>query len=211
MSHTTGVRQTQKRKTRQALLDAALDLLEEQSLSSLGLREVTRVVGIAPAAFYRHFRDMPDLGVALVDEALGSLHGVVHAILDRQQESDGRIDGSVEAIAGYVREHRSHIRFIARERYGGVRAVREAIRADLGRFAEEVATALAARPTYARWSREDMSMLAGLYVDHMVTTAAALLDVPSGPSGGEAEEQLAHTARRQLRLINVGCRHWPGS
>lgn len=58
MSHSLGVRQAQKQKTRQALLDAALGLLEEQSLSSLGLREVTRVVGVAPTAFYRHFRDM---------------------------------------------------------------------------------------------------------------------------------------------------------
>ncbi len=66
MSHSEagGVRQAQKQRTRQALLDAALGLLEEQSLSSLGLREVTRVVGVAPTAFYRHFRDLGELGVA---------------------------------------------------------------------------------------------------------------------------------------------------
>ncbi|MBK3589941.1 TetR family transcriptional regulator, partial [Streptomyces sp. MBT57] len=57
MSHTAGIRQTQKLKTRQALLDAALLLLEHQSLSSLGLREVTRAVGVTPTAFYRHFED----------------------------------------------------------------------------------------------------------------------------------------------------------
>lgn len=206
MSHISGARQAQKQKTRQALLDAGLRLLEEQNLSSLGMREVTRAVGIAPTAFYRHFRDIADLGVALVGESLGSLHAVIQAILAEQDESDARIDRTVEAIVRYVRTHRCHMRFIARERYGGVRAVREAIAAELDRFTGEVATALAVRPEYESWGTGDMGMLARLYVDHMVTTAAALLDVPPGRVGGE--EAVADTARRQLRLIHVGCRHW---
>ncbi len=84
MSHTLGIRQAQKQKTRQALLDAALGLLEEQSLSSLGLREVTRAVGVAPTAFYRHFRSTADLGVALVEEALGSLHPMIRTTVSRR-------------------------------------------------------------------------------------------------------------------------------
>ncbi|MGP4000125.1 TetR family transcriptional regulator [Streptomyces sp. 8N706] len=206
MSHTVGVRQAQKQKTRQALLDAGLVLLEDQSLSSLGLREITRAVGVAPAAFYRHFRDMSDLGVALVEESLGSLHTMVRTILTEQDHTDGRIDHIVEAIAVHVRDHHPHIRFIARERHGGVRAVRVAIAAELERFADEVATALASRPTYRGWSPDDMSMLAELYVDHMVTTAAAFL--AATPDRPEAEERIARTARRQLRLISLGCRHW---
>ncbi|CAM5419963.1 HTH-type transcriptional repressor FabR [Streptomyces californicus] len=85
MSHTSvGVRQTQKLRTRQALLDAALLLLEHQSLSSLGLREVTRAAGLTPTAFYRHFEDVAALGVALVEEALGSLHGLAPARCSRR-------------------------------------------------------------------------------------------------------------------------------
>ena len=99
MSHILGVRQAQKQKTRQALLDAALGLLEEQSLSSLGLREVTRAVGVAPTAFYRHFRYTADLGVALVEEALGSLHPMIRTTVSRGPDDDdqriaprGRVD-----------------------------------------------------------------------------------------------------------------------
>ncbi|MFG2191971.1 TetR family transcriptional regulator [Streptomyces sp. NPDC048639] len=206
MSHTSGVRQAQKQRTRQALLDAGLRLLAEQSLSSLGLREVTREVGVAPAAFYRHFRDIPDLGVALVQESFGSLHTAIRAILAEQDETGGRIDSAVDAIVRYVGGHRPHMRFIARERYGGVRAVREAIAAELGRFTEEVAGSLSPRPVYEGWTADDMRMLAELFVDHMVTTAAALLD--AGPDARAAQERIAATARRQLRLISVGCRHW---
>ena len=102
MSHTLGIRQAQKQKTRQALLDAALALLEDQSLSSLGLREVTRAVGVAPTAFYRHFRSTADLGVALVEEALGSLHPMIRNIVASAGESDRRIERAVELIADHV-------------------------------------------------------------------------------------------------------------
>lgn len=202
-------RETQKARTRRALLDAGLRLLENKSLSSLGLREVTRVVGMAPAAFYRHFRDISDLGVALVDESLGSLHEVVREILEGPSDDVERINGTVAAIARYVREHPTHIRFVARERHGGVPAVRAAIGRELDRFADEVAQALAADDQSAGWSPEDMRMLGQLYVDHVVMTASAFLDAALGE--GPDEETVARTARRQLLLISTGRRHWtPG-
>ncbi|MEU3958894.1 TetR family transcriptional regulator [Streptomyces buecherae] len=226
MSHTVGVRQAQKQKTRQALLDAGLRLLEEQSLSSLGLREVTRLVGVAPAAFYRHFRDMADLGVALVEEALGSLHVMIRAILAEQNGDEERIEGTVDAVARHVRAYPAHVRFIARERHGGVRPVREAIAAELGRFVDEVAAAFALQLEADGWSVEDIRMLAGLYVDHMVMTAAAFLeaapdrtaaaadaDASECPAAADraaaaAEARIAATARSQLRIISLGRQHW---
>ncbi|MDJ0344334.1 TetR family transcriptional regulator [Streptomyces sp. H10-C2] len=203
MSHTLGIRQAQKQKTRQALLDAGLRLLEDQSLSSLGLREVTRLVGVAPAAFYRHFRDMEDLGVALVEESLGSLHAMIRAALAEQDASHERIDRTVGVIEQYVRSHPSHIRFIARERHGGVRAVRDAIAVELERFADEVADALTSSSLLDDWHTDDIRMLAGLYVDHLVMTASALLEATP-----QEADQIAATARQQLRLISLGRRHW---
>ncbi|MFB8087627.1 TetR family transcriptional regulator [Streptomyces sp. col6] len=203
MSHTVGIRQNQKLRTRQALLDAALGLLEHQSLSSLGLREVTRAVGVTPTAFYRHFESVPALGVALVEQTLGSLHGMIGAILAETGDSEVRLDRSVDLITRHVREQPAHFRFIAREQHGGVGPVREAIAAQLHRFAEEVAAALAAEPESQGWAEEDLLMLGGLYVDHMVITASALLD--AGPAG---DEQVARVARRRLRLIALGALHW---
>ncbi|AXK31788.1 TetR family transcriptional regulator [Streptomyces armeniacus] len=203
MSH---IRQAQKEKTRQALLAAALHHLEEQSLSSIGLREITRTVGIAPAGFYRHFRDMSDLGVALVDEALGGLHELVRETLATADGPEQRISRTVELITKHVRAHSAHIRFVSREQHGGVRAVRTAIAAQLGLFAQEVADTLRDEPDSAGWSEGEVRMLAELYVDHMVTTASALLSALDG-EGRDAEE-VARTARRQLELINVGHRHY---
>ncbi|MFB7247587.1 TetR family transcriptional regulator [Streptomyces populi] len=208
MSHTLGIRQAQKQKTRQALLDAALGLLEEQSLSSLGLREVTRAVGVAPTAFYRHFRSTADLGVALVEEALGSLHPMIEDTVSTAGDSDERIVRAVELIARHVGTHPAHVRFIARERHGGVQPVRDAIREQLARFAEEVGHALSEHPEYAGWSEDDLLMLAGLYVDHMLMAASAFLEALDG---SEAErERVARMASRQMRLISIGRRHWLG-
>ncbi|MFS8201900.1 TetR family transcriptional regulator [Streptomyces sp. CWNU-52B] len=223
MSHSPGVRQAQKQKTRQAFLDAALGLLEEQSLSSLGLREVTRAVGVAPTAFYRHFHSTADLGVALVEEALGSLHPMISETVsasaedesEREGEGGGggggggkdggerRIDHAVALIARHVREYPAHVRFIARERNGGVQKVRAAIAEQMALFADEVRVELAKRPESAGWSDDDLLMLAGLYVDQMLMTASTFLE-----AGPEEEDRVALAATRRMLLIGIGRRHW---
>jgi AcrR family transcriptional regulator len=207
MTHMPGVRREQKQRTRQALLDAALELLEHQSLSSLGIREVTRRVGIAPAGFYRHFHDMDELGVALVQESFGS----VRAMLDELGEDtepgtdpDVLLRRTVDVVARYVRTHASHFRFVARERHGGVGPVRSAIRDELGQLADRLAADLATDSP--GWSDADLHMLAELIVNHLVATATAVLEAAA--EGPDAERAVLHTAHRQLTLISRGRNHW---
>ena len=50
-------------------MEAAFSQLSaERSFASLSLREVAREAGIAPTSFYRHFRDVDELGLTMVDE-----------------------------------------------------------------------------------------------------------------------------------------------
>jgi AcrR family transcriptional regulator len=209
-----GVRQARKQQTREALLDAALRLLEHQSLSSLGLREVTRAAHIAPAAFYRHFADVPELGVALVERSFGSLHTMVRAIRAPGGDVDEMIDRSVDVVAEHVNAHRAQFRFLARERHGGVAAVRAAIAAALDLFVRDLVEDLAARPDSAGWSAPDLRVLAELYVNQTMFTAAALLDAAADGTPSETgalteeERHVLETARVQLRLISLGRRHW---
>ncbi|MFB7111884.1 TetR family transcriptional regulator [Streptomyces sp. NPDC056291] len=206
MSHTPGVRQAQKQKTRQALMDAALRLLEEQSLSSLGLREVTRAAGVAPTAFYRHFHSTADLGVALVEEALSSLHPMIRSTVSQADDSEQRITRAVGLIARHVEAYPAHVRFIARERHGGVQQVREVVGEQLAKFAREVRDELAKDPQSAGWSEDDLVMLAHLYVDQMLITGSLLLEALDAPE--EERERVTRVATRQLRLISIGRRHW---
>lgn len=206
MTHTAITRQAQKERTRRALLDGALLLLEHQNLSSLGLREVTRAAGIVPAAFYRHFRDMDDLGIALVEESLGEMLPLIRDARAGVTDSDEIVRRSLDVLLSYLDTHREHFRIIAREKFGGVTRVRAVINAELTQAAGELADDLALLPDFARWDRGDLEMLSGLIVNHLMLLAATLLDVPADRPGEAA--QLIGTARRQLRLIIIGRRHW---
>jgi AcrR family transcriptional regulator len=205
-------RYEQKARTRQALLDAALHLMQRHSLASLGLREITRTVGIAPTAFYRHFPDVDSLGVALVEQCLDGLHASIRAVRDGLNGSDEVIHRSIDVLARQVRVYRDHFRFVAREHHGGVDRVREAIADQLDLFSAELAADLAAdkladTPAIDRWRPDDLRMLTDLIVNHMVCTAAALVDAPQDDPA--AERQVIDKAGRQLGLILLGARQWP--
>jgi AcrR family transcriptional regulator len=183
-------------------------LLENKNLSSVGLREVTRAAGIVPAAFYRHFRDMDDLGVALVEESLGEMLPVIRGARQGLTDSDEIVRRSLDVLVGYLDTHREHFRVIAREKFGGVTRVREAINAELRLAADELADDLAILPDFAGWDRGDLEMLTGLLVNQMLLVAATLLDVPADQPA--QARRVVEVARRQLQLIIVGRRHWLG-
>ncbi|MER6218136.1 MULTISPECIES: TetR family transcriptional regulator [unclassified Streptomyces] len=203
----TGTREIQRLRTRRALLDAALSQLEERSLGSLGLREVARAAGVSPTAFYRHFRDMDELGTALVEEALTSLHVTVRGMLAATGDAERRGAAAVRLVAALVRSRPAHVRFLVRERHGGVPVVREAIAAQLDAFADEIGVALCADPDSAGWDADDVRMLSRLLVDHMFMTASAFL---AASLRGEDWSAATATARAQLRLIHLGRVHWRG-
>jgi AcrR family transcriptional regulator len=205
----TPTRQERKQLTRQALLDAALELLEQQSFASLSLRQVTRAAGIVPTAFYRHFEDMEELGLVLVEESFRTLRAMIRAARADRRTYEHVIRNSVEVLVSHVHRHEAHFRFIARERFGGVAALRHAIRTEIRLFASDLATDLARFPVLETWSTEDLRLLAGLIVNAMVSTAEAILDAP--PHDPAAELQIAATARRQLRLITLGVPQWRAS
>lgn len=204
MVEITGSRQERKQRTRQALLDGALRLLADRSLSSLSLREVAREAGIVPTAFYRHFGSMPDLGVALVEESMRTLRRMIREA--RGTVTGDAIKGSVATLVRQVHRHEAHFRFIVRERYGGVADVRSAIATELRLFGSELATDLGRFPGMADWTAEDLRMAADLMVGAMFSIVLALLE--SDPRSAEVQRETVHTAECQLRLITLGLGRW---
>jgi AcrR family transcriptional regulator len=206
---TAPVRSVDKSRTRRALLDGALDLLADRSLDNLGIREVTRAAGVSPAAFYRHFERIDDLGLVLVDEAFATLRQLMRDARDDVNGADDMIKRSVAVLVRHVHDHRAHYRFIARERYSPVTTVRLAIRRDIRLFATELATDLARLPIVDTWPTDDLVMLADLIVDLMVTTAERLLDVIE--EAPEREIEVVKGTERRLRYLTYGATAWrPG-
>jgi AcrR family transcriptional regulator len=174
-------------------------------MAGLSLRSVAKAVGIVPTAFYRHFESVEALGVALVDEAFASLRQVLRDIR-RDMDLQRVIDDSVAILARNARERRAQFMFIGRERVGGLPAVREAIRHELGLFERELATDLVRLPGMRSWSSEDLRILSNLIVGAMVETAEAILTAP--PGRPDVEREVVRTAERQLRMVVVGAVNW---
>jgi len=143
----------QRERVSRTLIQAALDLSAAQGYGSLSLRSVARKAGIAPTSFYRHFRDMDELGVAVVDQALEALAPCMERArgaipvpqtspLPTENPSE-RIDPMVrswlEEFLGCLFEHRDPLRLFFQERTGSSPALRKAIRAGIERLTRALA------------------------------------------------------------------------
>jgi AcrR family transcriptional regulator len=199
-------RQARKERTRQAIVDAALEIADEESLATVSLRQVTKAVGLVPTAFYRHFASIDELGLALVDQSFASLREMLRDVRRGSAELPGIIAGSVAVLVEHVHQRRQHFRFIARERMSGPPVVRAAIRHELELFERELATDLARLPNSQTWSSDDLRIMANLIVSSMVSTAEAIISAP--PERPDVEREIVRTAVTQLRMIVVGAANW---
>lgn len=192
--------------TRQALREAALELMDrDHSFDGLSLREITREVGVVPTTFYRHFSDMDSLGLELVDESFRTLRELLKAARSIAAPGQGVIRRSVETFVTYVRAHRRHFQFLARERFGGVAAIREEIHIQIRLLQSELATDLGRFPPLQAWRTEDLQMIAGLMINSMVGIVEQVL---AARRRGENDAELIRIAEKQLRLVLLAVPHW---
>ncbi|KAF1071583.1 MAG: HTH-type transcriptional repressor FabR [Pseudomonas citronellolis] len=81
------------------LIEAALRLASgRRSLSSLGLRELAREAGLNPNTFYRHFNDVDDLGLAIIQDIVLQLREPLRAL---RREAAARVPASEGAHAPF--------------------------------------------------------------------------------------------------------------
>jgi AcrR family transcriptional regulator len=211
----TETRVERKERTRRAILDAALELCEQQPLAALSLRQVAKQVGIVPTAFYRHFESIDELGLALVDESFSSLRDLLKdaRTFDTPPPNDRAlflavVDNSVNALVTHVPKAERHFRFIARERLAGSIPVREAVRHQLELIEHELATDIARVPGAGRWSGDDLRILANLLVNAMLSHAEELALAGGRP---DVVRRIEGVARRQLHIVLIGALNWDSS
>ena len=203
------LRLDRKLATRRALLDAALALMAEgRSFGTLSLREVARAAQVVPTAFYRHFRDMDELGLVLVDETFLTLRRLLREVRQAGRGAETMGAESVRVCLGYVRAHRPVFEFITRERHGGTPAVRAAIAREVRFCTTELADDLGGIATLSHLGRERLELVAHLIVSAVVTLIGDLFDVPPGPGSEDAEATLAGRTATQLVLITEGAAIW---
>jgi AcrR family transcriptional regulator len=197
-------RAERKERTRQALLDAALDLSADRGLGGLSLREVARHAGIVPTAFYRHFSSMDELGVTLAADTMRVLRRLLRDA--RRTPGPAGARQSLDVLVQQVRAHKAAFRFLARERHGGVPEVAAAISVELRLLTSELAADLGRSPGLEDWDFDDLEMAADLLVTAMLDFVLDLLAVERPGSAQEAE--VVTRAEKQMRLILLGAAAW---
>jgi AcrR family transcriptional regulator len=198
-------RAERKERTRQRLLDVTLALIAERSLAGISLREVARDAGIVPTAFYRHFESMDALGVELVYDCMGSIRRMVRDARRGRVTGADIIDETVKTLARVVRESPDQFRFLSRERYGGVAAVRRAIDTELRLLRSDLAIDLAKLTAGMPWSTDDLEMASDLMISAML---AIVMDLLETTGRRDREVEILARAEGQLRLIALGMASW---
>ena len=98
---------------RQALIEAALELVSEKDVESVSLREVARRVGVSHAAPYRHFADKDALLAAVAQEGFQMLHHRLETVLHKALlDPLKRLQDIGVAYVDFALEHSSHYRLM---------------------------------------------------------------------------------------------------
>lgn len=192
-----GVRAQQKERTRRSLIDAAFNQLNaEQGFTSLSLREVAREAGIAPTSFYRHFRDMDELGLAMVDESGLTLRQLMRQARKRIEKGGSVIQTSITTFIEFIDNNPKIFLLLLRERAGTSAAFRLAIAREIQHFIVELADYLDNANNMPRRFNEAQAEAMVTVVFNAGTYAIDL--------EREQREQLIEKLIFQLRMISRG-------
>lgn len=186
---------------RHDILNAALRLIgPNRSVSALSLREVAREAGIAPNSFYRHFRDMDELAIALIDMAGDSLRSIIREARLEVTGSDEVIRPSVEVFMRQLESDSALLHILLREGTVGSDAFRQAVEQVLQSFEDELQEDLIRLAGDAVWREAYQPALVARAITRLVFTM-----------GGTAMDMDAQGRRRvteevieMVRMIIVG-------
>jgi len=176
-----------------------LNLSAGHGFGALSLRQVTREAGIAPNSFYRHFRDMDELGLALIDEVGTGLRQLMREARTRLVTERGVVQTSVDTFLDYLGEHGNHFRLLLGERSGSCPAFREAFYKEVNRFVEELVVFLEEGSAAANLELAYKPELAEAMVTVMFNVGAEALDIPL-----HRRSIVGDRIVRQMRMLLLG-------
>jgi len=200
-------REDKKRQTRKSLMDAALMLVGKgDNFSSISLREVAKNAGVVPTSFYRHFTDMEELGLNLVDELGMLLRKLMRATRQHDGSFDGFIRSSIDVYVDFVVKHPNHFYFMAQSRTGGTHALRNAMRNELKFFANELASDIRQSSMLPNVGSDDLDTISQLIVATVAETTIDILDLTE--ASASYQQEFVKRTEKKLRLIWLGAGVW---
>ncbi|MFW2177037.1 MULTISPECIES: TetR family transcriptional regulator [unclassified Moraxella] len=202
-------RELQKRQTRHAFFQAVLDLtMQGHAFSSISLRQISREVGVVPTAFYRHFKDMDELGEALVNEELGNaLHQLrEHLQMGRLRTHEQQIASSVALFFESIDTSPLYWHFIVSERFGGNRAVYEALDAQIRLFVKILSADLRLQPAFGHLAPHVLALIADMGVNMYFSWVYHWLKLADADNA--TQQAYLQRCTKQAQVVFYGVSNW---
>jgi AcrR family transcriptional regulator len=198
-------RAEKKARTRNRLIDSALAIIGfGANFASISLREVAKTAGVVPTSFYRHFGDMEELGLAMVDELGLNLRRLMRGSFAAGESLDTIVNRCTDALFEYVLDNANLVQFVNQSRTGGTKALQDAIRNELqfisGRIATELSTHL------AELKPQQRDVTASLIVSALLENTTYLLSLPK--DSDSLQDELKQRTVEQVHVILLGATSW---
>jgi AcrR family transcriptional regulator len=173
-----------------------------RSLSTVSLREVAREAGIAPNSFYRQFRDMDELAVALIDLAGSSLRTIIGQARERATSTDRSVVRvSVETFMEQLRADDKLLHVLLREGAVGSDAFKQAVDRELAYFEDELCVDLVRLAAAEGAALFEPALVAKAITRLVFAMGATAMDQPP-----ERDPALIEQISQMLRMIITGAR-----
>ena len=189
--------------TKEELFQAALNLIGPQkSIASLSLREVAREAGIAPNSFYRHFKDIDELAIELIDRAGLVLRKILNESRLKASKHNSIIRSSVEVFIAQLDADEGNLSLLLREGYTGSQSYKQAVERQLQYFQQELQEDLV-RLERLNKSRLLYPDIAAKAITQLVfNMGAKVIDMPA-----DERQEIAEQTMIMIRMILEGARH----
>ncbi|MGO1158225.1 HTH-type transcriptional repressor FabR [Acinetobacter lwoffii] len=189
--------------TKEELFQAALNLIGPQkSISSLSLREVTREAGIAPNSFYRHFKDIDELAIELIDRAGIVLRQILHEARLQASRQNSIIRSSVEVFIAQLDADEGNLSLLLREGYTGSKSYKQAVERQLNYFQQELQDDLIRLERLNNKKLFHPDIAAKAITQLVFNMGANVIDMPA-----EDRKEIAEQTMIMIRMILEGARH----
>lgn len=189
--------------TKEELFQAALNLIGPQkSIASLSLREVAREAGIAPNSFYRHFKDIDELAIELIDRAGVVLRQILHEARLKASKQNSIIRSSVEVFIEQLNADTGNLSLLLREGYTGSISYKQAVERQLNFFQQELKEDLVLLEKLNNSKLAHPEIAAKAITQLVFNMGAKVIDMPAAERTEVAEQTML-----MIRMILEGARH----
>lgn len=189
--------------TREELFQATLNLIGPQkSIASLSLREIAREAGIAPNSFYRHFKDIDELAIALIDSSGLVLRRIIREARLQASKQQSIIRSSVEVFIQQLDADEGNLSLLLREGYTGSTSYKAAVDRQLNFFQQELQEDLIRLEQMNNGKISHADIAAKAITQLVFNMGAKVIEIPA-----EQRTEVAEQTMIMIRMILEGARH----